>query len=477
MNQHASTTEHAADPSIDGLKASIHRRLLDSIDLTQARKLPREQLRTECAARVESLLKAEGKPLSSGEKETLITQVLDEIFGLGPLEEILRDPDISDILINGPRQIYCEKKGRLEVSHVTFRDNEHLLQVIERIAAGVGRRVDESSPMLDARLKDGSRVNAIIPPLALDGCSVSIRRFGRIPFDIDKLIEVGAATPEMMTFLRAAVASRLNVVISGGTGSGKTTLLNVMSKCIPDGERVITIEDAAELQLQRDHVVRLETRPANVEGKGLITQRDLVKNALRMRPDRVIIGECRGGEALDMLQAMNTGHDGSMTTVHSNGTRDTVRRLESMVSMAGLNYPVNVIRQQISSAVQVLVHADRLTGGKRKIVAISEITGMESEVVLIQDIFRFNQTGIDDDGNAIGQHESCGVRPKVLDHLRSEGHDLPDDLFFRGRLGGASDQPKPPAKPAARSERTPASNTQSDHAPPPRLNRGRRKAG
>ena len=416
------------------LRARIQSKLLGSIDLAQARQLPEETLRRECVGRVETLLREEGAPLSAQEKERLVTQVINEIFGFGPLEDLLADPEISDILINGPQQIYVEKSGRLEVAPVAFRDDDHLQQVIQRIASGMGRRVDEASPMLDARLPDGSRVNAIIPPLALDGSSVSIRRFGRIPFDTKKLVEVGALTPQMMRFLEAAVASRMNVVISGGTGSGKTTLLNVMSKCIPDGERVITIEDAAELQLQRDHVVRLETRPANIEGKGLITQRDLVKNALRMRPDRVVIGECRGSEALDMLQAMNTGHDGSMTTVHSNGTRDTIRRLESMVSIAGINYPITTIRQQISSAVQLLVHADRLTGGPRKIMAISEITGMESDAVLLQDIFRFVQTGIDENGNATGYHESCGVRPKCIDRIRAEGHDVPDDLFFGGRL-------------------------------------------
>ncbi len=434
MSQTPNTSNGEPGAGGGDLRSRIHRRLLESIDLNQARELPQEQLRKECAGKVEALLKGEGKPLSATEKERLVTQVMDDIFGLGPLEDILRDPDISDILINGPHQIYVEKKGRLILSDVTFRDNEHLLTVIQRIASGVGRRVDESTPMLDARLADGSRVNAIISPLALDGHSVSIRRFGNIPFTLEKLMEVGAMTPEMMKFLRAAVAGRLNIIISGGTGSGKTTLLNCLSRCIPEGERVLTIEDAAELRLQREHVVRLETRPANVEGKGLITQRDLVKNALRMRPDRVVIGELRGGEALDMLQAMNTGHDGSMTTLHSNGTRDTIRRLESMVSMAGLDFPISTIRQQISSAVQLLVHADRLTGGRRKVTAISEITGMESDVVLLQDIFRFVQTGIDSDGNAEGYHESCGVRPKVLEHLRAEGHELPDELFHKGKL-------------------------------------------
>ena len=424
----------AAEAGGGDLRSRVHMRLLGSIDLNQAKQMPQELLRKECAQKVEALLAAEGKSLSTQEKERLITQVMDDIFGLGPLEDLLRDPDISDILINGPKQIYVEKKGRLIVSDITFRDNDHLLTVIQRIASAMGRRVDESTPMLDARLADGSRVNAIISPLALDGHSVSIRRFGAIPFTLEKLKEFGAMTEEMHKFLQAAVAARLNIIISGGTGSGKTTLLNCLSRCIPDGDRVLTIEDAAELQLQRDHVVRLETRPANVEGKGLITQRDLVKNALRMRPDRVVIGEIRGGEALDMLQAMNTGHDGSMTTLHSNGTRDTIRRLESMVSMAGLDFPIATIRQQISSAVQLLVHADRLTGGPRKVTAISEITGMESDVVLLQDIFKFNQTGLDENGSAMGYHEACGVRPKCIEMIRAEGHDLPDELFHKGAL-------------------------------------------
>ncbi len=428
-----------APDEMEGLQARVHKRLLEAIDLARARELPRETLRAQCAAQVDTLLRNEGRPLTAAEKERLVSRVIDDIFGLGPLEDILRDPDISDILINGPKQVYVEKKGRLQRHEIVFRDNEHLQGIVQRIASAMGRRVDESSPMLDARLADGSRVNAIIPPLALDGTSVSIRRFGKIPFDTKRLVEVGALTPQMMEFLEACVAARVNIIVSGGTGSGKTTLLNVLSRCIPSGERVITIEDAAELQLQRDHVVRLETRPANVEGKGLITQRDLVKNALRMRPDRVVIGEIRGAEALDMLQAMNTGHDGSMTTLHSNGTRDTIRRLESMVSMAGLNYPIATIRQQIASAVQLLVHADRLTGGRRKIIAISEITGMEADVVLLQDIFVFRQTGIDAEGNASGQHESCGVRPKIIEKLRAEGHNLPDELFFRGKMPTQAD--------------------------------------
>jgi pilus assembly protein CpaF len=301
--------------------------------------------------------------------------------------------------------------------------------VIQRIAARVGRRIDESSPMLDARLADGSRVNAIIPPLALDGPCMSIRRFGTVPFDVTRLIEVGAITPEMATLLEACVRSRVNIIISGGTGSGKTTLLNVLSKWIPAGERVVTIEDAAELQLQRDHVVRLETRPPNIESKGEVSQRDLLRNSLRMRPDRIILGECRGAEALDMLQAMNTGHDGSMTTVHANNTRDAIRRLENMVSMAGLNFPVIAIRQQMSSAINMILQVGRITGGRRKVLSVCEVTGMEGETVCIQELFRFKQSGIDPEGNAVGQFEACGVRPQMLDRLSAEGFKLPQEMF------------------------------------------------
>jgi len=336
---------------------------------------------------------------------------------------------ITDILVNGPHLIYIERGGRLEETDLRFRDDDHLIQVIQRIAARVGRRIDESSPMLDARLADGSRVNAIIPPLSLDGASMSIRRFGAKPFDISRLIQVGAIHEDMTLFLEACVRCRMNVLISGGTGSGKTTLLNVLSKWIPAGERVVTIEDAAELQLQRRHVVRLETRPPNIESKGEVTQRDLLRNSLRMRPDRIIIGEVRGAEALDMLQAMNTGHDGSMTTVHANTTRDAVRRIENMVSMAGLNFPVQAIRQQMASAINIMVQVARLTGGRRRILSISEVTGMEGDAFCLQEIFRFRQTGLDGDGNAVGQFEACGVRPQMLDRILAEGVKLPGDLF------------------------------------------------
>ncbi|MBA3273615.1 MAG: CpaF family protein, partial [Chthoniobacterales bacterium] len=346
-----------------------------------------------------------------------------------PYPDLLYQPDTFAALITIIAASDIERMGRLEESTQTFRDDAHLLQVIQRIAARIGRRIDESSPMLDARLADGSRVNAIIPPLSLDGPNMSIRRFGTIPFDMIRLQEFGAIMPDMSVFLEACVQARMNIIISGGTGSGKTTLLNAVSKWIPSGERVVTIEDAAELQLQRRHVVRLETRPPNIEGKGEVTQRDLLRNSLRMRPDRIILGEIRGAEALDVLQAMNTGHDGSMTTVHANNARDAVRRIENMVSMAGLNFPVHAIRQQMASAVNVMVHVARLTGGRRKVVSIAEVTGMEGETLCLQDIFRFKQLSLDRDGHATGQFEACGVRPHLYDRIVAEGVALQQELF------------------------------------------------
>ncbi len=411
------------------LKARVHSRLLATLDLVEAQRMPFEQLHRECSRRVDTLLNEQRVPLTAPEKQQLVRGVMDELFGLGPLEEFLRDSTVSDILVNGAHQIYVERDGTLYRTDATFRDQAHLMQVIQRIAARVGRRIDESTPMLDARLADGSRVNAIIPPLSLDGPSMSLRRFGTVPFDVDRLTSMDSLTPEMVVFIEACVQSRVNVLISGGTGSGKTTLLNVLSKWIPSNERVVTIEDAAELQIQREHVVRLETRPANVEGQGCVTQRDLLRNSLRMRPDRIIIGEVRGAEAFDMLQAMNTGHDGSMTTVHANNPRDALRRVENMVSMAGLNYPVSVIREQMASAIHLVLQLDRMTGGKRKIVSIVEITGMEGSTVCLQDIFRFRQTGVDPSGQATGSFEACGVRPQLLDRLASEGVTLPSDLF------------------------------------------------
>ncbi|MFC1634461.1 CpaF family protein [Planctomycetota bacterium] len=411
------------------LKARIHRKLLQSMDLSEARKIPIEQLHTQCADRVDSLLREERIPLSAPEKQQLIRDVLDEMFGYGPLHIFLRDPSISDILVNGPHKVYIEREGKLEATNVTFLDNDHVLRVIHRIANNVGRRIDESTPMLDARLPDGSRVNAIIPPLSLDGPSLSIRRFGTNPLSMERLIEVDALREEIAGFIEACIQCKMNILISGGTGSGKTTLLNALSRWIPGSERLVTIEDAAELQLQREHVVRLETRPPNIEGRGEVTQRDLLKNSLRMRPDRIIIGEVRGAEALDMLQAMNTGHEGSMTTVHANNPRDALRRIENMVSMAGLNLPIQAIREQVSSALDILIHVARLVGGSRKVVQIVEITGMEQDTICLQEIFRFKQTGIDENGNAYGNFEVCGVRPRLLNRLKAHGIEMAPDLF------------------------------------------------
>ncbi len=421
-------------PLIQQVKVDVHRRLLETLDLVAARKMSPEKLHEECSHRVDMLLNEQHCPLSGPEKQQLLYELMDEIFGLGPIEELLRDPTISDILVNGPNTIYIERDGLLKPTDVSFRDVDHLMQVIQRIAALVGRRIDESSPMLDARLLDGSRVNAIIPPLSLDGPALSIRRFGTCPIQINGLIEYGTMTKEIAVFLKACVQARINILISGGTGAGKTTLLNAMSQWIPAEHRVVTIEDTAELQLQRDHVVRLETRPANIENKGLVTQRDLLRNSLRMRPDRIIIGEVRGSETFDMLQAMNTGHEGSMTTIHANGPRDAMRRVENMVSMAGLNYPIHAIRQQTASALNLLIHLDRITGGGRKVMHVSEIVGMEGDVITLHDLFLFVQTGIGKDGRAEGYFECCGVLPRLLPRLASEGLKLPEGLFRRRKL-------------------------------------------
>jgi pilus assembly protein CpaF len=413
------------------IKADIHQKLLGVLDFNEARRIPVEQLHEECRKRVDALLSAQQYPMSGPDKQQLLREVMDEVFGFGPLEVFLRDPDVSDILVNGPYQIYIEKNGQLQRTKVSFRDEKHLMRIIHRIGGNVGRRIDESSPMLDARLPDGSRVNAIIPPLALDGPAMSIRRFGVSPIDVHRLLELETFTEEMAFFLKACVQARMNILISGGTGTGKTTLLNALSRWIPAGERVVTIEDAAELQIQREHVVRLETRPPNIEGKGCVTQRDLVRNTLRMRPDRIVVGEVRGAETIDMLQAMNTGHEGSMTTVHSNSPRDALSRLENMVSMAGLNFPIRAIREQLSSALDVLIHLGRLIGGRRKIVKIVEITSMEGDTICLHDIFQFNQLGVDDTGNAYGQFEACGVRPLLLNRLKAQGVEVPLDLFKR----------------------------------------------
>ena len=429
----------AVDAAIQ-VKARIHRKLLQVMDLNEARRISLDQLHAQCAQRVNALLLEEKVPLSGPERQQIVREVLDEVFGYGPLDEFLRDPLISDVLVNGPHKVYIERQGRLEETNATFLDNDHLMRVIRRIADNVGRRVDESTPMLDARLPDGSRVNAIIPPLALDGPALSIRRFGTNPLDMQRLIELEALREEMATFVEACVQCKINLVISGGTGTGKTTFLNALSKWIPPGERVVTIEDAAEMQLQREHVVRLETRPPNIEGQGEVTQRDLLRNSLRMRPDRIIIGEVRGVETLDMLQAMNTGHEGSMTTVHANNPRDALRRLENMVSMAGLNYPVHAIREQMSSALNVMIHLGRLAGGQRKIVQIVEITGMEGDTICLHELFRFDQKGVDENGNAYGDFEVCGVRPHLLAKFKAHGVEMPPDMFHRRIL--------PPRQPA-----------------------------
>jgi pilus assembly protein CpaF len=415
--------------SFEELKRLIHGKLVDKLDLSRVSDLDGETLRREIRLVVERLCDTENPLLNRMERERLIDEVLDETFGFGPLEVLLKDPTISDILINGPNKIYVERRGKMEKSDVRFRDNDHLLQIIDRIVSKVGRRVDETSPMVDARLPDGSRVNAIIAPLSLDGASVSIRRFGANPLKLEDLLNYKAFTPEMAMLMEACIKARLNILISGGTGCGKTTLLNTLSSFIPSDERIVTIEDAAELQLQQEHVVRLETRPPNIEGKGAVNTRDLVRNALRMRPERIIIGECRGGESLDMLQAMNTGHAGSMTTLHANTPRDAQARLETMIMMAGMDLPIKAMRQQIASAVDVIIQANRLQGGPRKITSITEVMNMEQDMIIMQDIFRYKQVGIDQNGRAFGQFEATGVRPSFVNRLEQAGIKLPSNLF------------------------------------------------
>jgi pilus assembly protein CpaF len=412
-------------------KRQLHQQLITGMDLAAIGTMNDAELRLEVRRAAEELIRHGSDLLNLSERERLVNEVIDETFGLGPLEPLMRDTSISDILVNGPKVVYIERKGRLEPVEVAFNDNKHLVQIIQRIVGRVGRRVDETCPMVDARLADGSRVNAIIPPLALDGALLSIRRFGARPLLIGDLLEHKAITNEMVEFLAACVKSRVNVVISGGTGSGKTTLLNALSVFIPAEERVATIEDAAELRLQQRHVVRMETRPANIEGEGEVTTRDLVRNALRMRPDRIIVGECRGAEALDMLQAMNTGHEGSMTTIHANDTRDAISRLEMMVGMAGFDVPMWIIRRQIASAIHLIVQVARLPGGARKIIKISEITGMETDVVSMHDIFGFKQTGVDENRMAQGYFFSTGIRPQSFERLEVSGAGVPIAMFER----------------------------------------------
>ncbi len=423
------TSEDTKSAEFDNLKRRIHGKLVDKLDLTRVGELEGDVLRREIRLVVEHLCDTEDTLLNRNERERLVEEVLDETFGLGPLELLLKDPTISDILINGPRNIYVERRGKMEKTAVVFRDNNHLMQIIDRIVSKVGRRVDEVCPMVDARLTDGSRVNAIIPPLALDGACVSIRRFGSNPLKLEDLLNFKAFTPEMVMLLEGAIKARLNIVISGGTGSGKTTLLNTLSSFISNSDRIVTIEDAAELQLQQDHVVRLETRPPNIEGKGAITATDLVRNALRMRPERIIIGECRGPETLDMLQAMNTGHEGSLTTIHANTPRDGVARMETMITMAGFELPLKALRQQIASAVDLIVQANRLQGGPRKITHITEVLGMEQDTIVMQDIYHYVKEGIDENGRAFGRFEATGVRPNFMDRLEAAGVRLPSSAF------------------------------------------------
>jgi pilus assembly protein CpaF len=418
-----------AQAQYEALKRHIHMRLVDRLDMNRIAEIDPKTLRNEIRGVVEQLCDTENPLLNRNERQRLVNEILDETFGFGPLELLLKDDKIGDIMINGPKNVYVEKEGRIQKSDVCFRDNDHLLQIIDRVVSRVGRRVDETSPMVDARLPDGSRFNAIIPPLALDGPVVTIRMFGSRPLSKDDLLRYKAFTPEMLALMEGAMKARLNIIISGGTGSGKTTLLNTLSSFIQPDHRVITIEDAAELQLQQDHVVRLETRPCNIEGRGAVTATDLVKNALRMRPDRIIIGECRGAETLDMIQAMNTGHEGSMTTVHANTPRDALSRLETMISMAGLELPIRALRAQFASAVDLILQASRLQGGPRKVTSVSEVIGMEGDTIIMQEIFAFRQVSVDSNGRAKGEFIATGIRPTFMDRLEQAGCHLPYDLF------------------------------------------------
>ena len=422
-----------AIPAYEELKERLHRKLLDRVDLAVMESLPHDRLLTEIKNLVERLLIEEGIPLNEGERRRIIRDIQNEVRGLGPLEPLLADPTISDILVNTYRQVYVERRGRLETTDAHFANEAHLRKIIDRIVSRVGRRVDESSPMVDARLPDGSRVNAIIPPLAIDGSMLSIRRFSVKPLKLDDLIGFKSLTPEMGEIIGGLIKGKCSVLISGGTGSGKTTLLNILSSFIPHSERIVTIEDAAELQLQQPHVVRLETRPPNVEGKGEVSQRALVRNSLRMRPDRVIIGEVRDAEALDMLQAMNTGHEGSVATVHANSPRDALSRIENMVNMAGLNLPIKAMRQQISSAIWVVIQVLRLADGRRKLTSIQEITGMEGDIITMQEIYTFEQTGVAADGTVEGHFRATGIRPRFAERLRTYGIPLREELFDPSR--------------------------------------------
>ena len=410
-------------------KQTINAKLLEILDLSLIETIGEEKARQEIRETANRLLAEESAPLSLRQRQAVVKCIEDEVMGLGPLEPLLADSTVSDILVNGHDTIFVERRGRLEHTNLRFSDHGHLMNTIDRIVSAVGRRIDESSPMVDARLADGSRVNAVIPPLALDGAMLSIRRFAVERLTMDKLIDFETVTPEVASVLQAVVKGRLNVLVSGGTGAGKTTLLNILSSCIPECERIITIEDSAELQLQQPHVVRLETRPANIEGKGEVGARDLVKNALRMRPERIVVGEVRGGEALDMLQAMNTGHDGSLTTIHANTPRDAIGRVENMVSMTGIAFPIKALRAQIASAIDVVVQVARLEDGRRKIVSVQEINGMEGEIVTMSEMFKFERNGVDADNNVIGELRPTGIVPAFYRGLQSKGIDIPIEVF------------------------------------------------
>jgi pilus assembly protein CpaF len=424
----------AANQVYQELKKTMHQMILDRIDLERLKRLTAEQFKHELALLVQRIIEEERIVLNQHERHNLVLDIQHEMLGFGPLEPLLTDPSVSDILVNTASKVYVERRGRLELTDVTFHDNAHLMKIIEKIVSRVGRRVDESSPMVDARLPDGSRVNAIIPPLAVDGPILSIRRFGATPLTVQNMLDYKSVTPPMVKVLEALGIAKINILISGGTGSGKTTLLNLLSGFIPANERIVTIEDAAELQLRQPHVVRLETRPPNIEGKGEVTQRALVRNALRMRPDRIILGEVRGAEAMDMLQAMNTGHEGSLATIHSNTPRDALSRLENMVGMAGVTLTPRAIRQQICSAVTVVLQVSRLTDGGRKLVSMQEITGMEGEIISMQEIFRFEQTGVDHDGKVRGHFCASGVRPRFVERLKMFGAPVPEDTFDPDRV-------------------------------------------
>lgn len=423
----------AAEHEFQRVKASLHEQLVESFDLAKITRVNRQQLSDEIRSMAQSAV-GRRKDLNGLDQTRLMNELLDEIFGLGPLERLMKDPSVTDVLVNDAKTVYVERHGRLEQTDVVFADDQHLIRIIQKIVAKLGRRIDESSPMVDARLPDGSRVNAVIPPLALDGPTLSIRRFGVEPLKLEDLLKFGSILPEMVKFISAAVDARCSILFSGGTGAGKTTLLNAFSRFVPAGERIITIEDSAELILQHRHRIRMETRPANTEGAGAVSQRDLVRNSLRMRPDRIIVGEVRGPEVWDMLQAMNTGHEGSMTTIHANSSRDALTRLEMMVAMTGIELPINVVRQYAAAGINLVVHASRLKGGPRKIMQVSEIVGVRNGEYVLEDVFGFEQTGVDSGGNAVGEFFATGYRPKCLARLKASGIDLPDELFTARRF-------------------------------------------